>query len=33
MLPKVAPEFSGATFVVLVQCDLGQPELSLNSQA
>jgi hypothetical protein len=33
MLPKVAPENSGATFVVLGQCELGQPQLSLNSQA
>jgi hypothetical protein len=33
MLPKVAPEFSGATVVVLVQGELGQPELSRNSQA
>jgi hypothetical protein len=33
MLPKVAPENSGATFVGLVQGELGQPQLSLNSQA
>ena len=30
---KVAPYKSGATFVVRVQCELGQPQLSLNSQA
>jgi hypothetical protein len=33
MLPMVAPDNSGATFVVLVQGELGQPQLSLNSQA